>query len=91
MAREAWWATVHGVAKSQARLSDFTSLRMIGWAMGDPLKEGMASHPSLLDWRLPWTGRLAPYGPQTLLKPLSMQACIFGREYYREARLVTSR
>ena len=21
---EAWWATVHGVAKSQARLSDFT-------------------------------------------------------------------
>ena len=23
----AWWATVHGVAKSQTRLSDFTSLR----------------------------------------------------------------
>ena len=23
---EAWWATVHGVAKSQTRLSDFTSL-----------------------------------------------------------------
>ena len=22
----AWWATVHGVAKSQTRLSDFTSL-----------------------------------------------------------------
>ena len=21
---EAWWATVHGVAKSQTRLSDFT-------------------------------------------------------------------
>ena len=28
MDREAWWATVHGVAKSQTRLSDFThSLR----------------------------------------------------------------
>ena len=25
--REAWWATVHGVAKSRTRLSDFTSLR----------------------------------------------------------------
>ena len=25
MDREAWWATVHGVAKSQTRLSDFTS------------------------------------------------------------------
>ena len=24
MDRGAWWATVHGVAKSQARLSDFT-------------------------------------------------------------------
>ena len=23
---EAWWATVHGVAKSQTQLSDFTSL-----------------------------------------------------------------
>ena len=23
----AWWATVHGVAKSQTRLSDFTSLQ----------------------------------------------------------------
>ena len=22
----AWWATVHGIAKSQTRLSDFTSL-----------------------------------------------------------------
>ena len=25
MDRGAWWATVHGVAKSQARLSNFTS------------------------------------------------------------------
>ena len=27
MDRRAWWATVHGVAKSQARLSDFTSFQ----------------------------------------------------------------
>ena len=25
--REVWWATVHGIAKSRTRLSDFTSLR----------------------------------------------------------------
>ena len=25
MDRGAWWATVHGIAKSRARLSDFTS------------------------------------------------------------------
>ena len=28
MDREAWWATVHGVAKSWTRLSDFTYLLM---------------------------------------------------------------
>ena len=27
----AWWATVHGVAKSLTRLSDFTSLHVEGW------------------------------------------------------------
>ena len=27
----AWWATVHGVAKSRKRLSDFTSLSL-GWS-----------------------------------------------------------
>ena len=27
MDRGAWWATVHGVAKSRTRLSDFTSLK----------------------------------------------------------------
>ena len=26
MDREAWWATVHGVAKSRTQLSDFSSL-----------------------------------------------------------------
>ena len=28
MDREAWWATVHGVAKSWTQLSDFTSLTL---------------------------------------------------------------
>ena len=30
MDRGAWWAIVHGVAKSRTRLSDFTSLHYIG-------------------------------------------------------------
>ena len=31
MNRGAWWATVHGVAKSQARLSDFTFFLQSNW------------------------------------------------------------
>ena len=33
----------------------------------DPLEEGMASHPSILAWRIPWTeepGRLKSIGSQ---------------------------
>ena len=32
----AWWATVHEVAKSRTRLSDFTSLIPVSKAWGDP-------------------------------------------------------
>ena len=31
MARGAWWATVHGVAKSLTRLSDFTLTFTVDW------------------------------------------------------------
>ena len=31
MDRGAWWATVHGVAKSWTRLSDFTLYSDLGW------------------------------------------------------------
>ena len=31
--REAWWATVHGVVKSQTRLSDFTYLLRVRCAI----------------------------------------------------------
>ena len=47
----AWWAAVHGVAASQARLSDFT-LTFHFAALG---KE-MAIHSSVLAWRIPGTG-----------------------------------
>ena len=29
-------------------------VRSLGW--GDPLEEGMATHSSVLAWRIPWTG-----------------------------------
>ena len=46
----AWWATVHGVAKSQTRLSDFT----FTFHFHASEKE-MATHSSVLAWRIPGT------------------------------------
>ena len=38
MDREAWSAAVHGVAKSQTRLSDWTELKIIWWESGKRTK-----------------------------------------------------
>jgi len=47
----AWRATVHGVAKSQTQLSDFT------FTFHFPaLEKEMAAHSSVLAWRIPGTG-----------------------------------
>ena len=46
----AWWAAVHGVAKSQTRLSDFTFTFHF-----HALEEEMATHSSVLAWRIPGT------------------------------------
>ena len=46
----AWWAAVHGVARSKTRLSDFT-LTFHFYA----LEEEMATHSSVLAWRIPGT------------------------------------
>ena len=47
----AWWAAVHGVAKSQTRLSDFTFTFHF-----HALEKEMAPHSSVLAWRIPGTG-----------------------------------
>ena len=49
--RGAWWAAVHGVAKSRTRLSDFTFTFHF-----DALEKEMAIHSSVLAWRIPGTG-----------------------------------
>ena len=55
MDRGAWWATVHGVAKSQTRLSDFTLTFHFR-----ALEKEMATHSSVLAWRISGTGE--PHG-----------------------------
>ena len=47
----AWWAAVHGAAKSRTRLSHFT------FTFHFPaLEKEMAAHSSVLAWRIPGTG-----------------------------------
>ena len=58
MDRGAWWATVHGVAKSRTRLSDFT------------LPLPLPAETSTLAWKIPWTeepGRLLLFNTLNLL------------------------
>jgi len=46
----AWWAAVHGVAKSRTRLSNFTFALHF-----HALEKEMATHSSALAWRIPGT------------------------------------
>ena len=76
----AWWATVHGVAKSWTRLSVFTfflsfkgrvkrlpairETRVQSLGREDPLEKEMATHSSILAWIIPWTEK--PGGLQSM-------------------------
>ena len=51
MDRGAWPATVHGIAKSQTRLSDFTFTFHFR-----ALEKEIATNSSVLAWRIPGTG-----------------------------------
>ena len=47
----AWWAAVHGVAKSRTRLNDFTFPFHF-----HALEKEMATHSRILAWRIPGKG-----------------------------------
>ena len=62
MDRGSWRATVHGVAKSQTRLSNITFTFHL-----HALEKEMATHSSILAWKISWTeepGRLQSMGWQ---------------------------
>ena len=46
----AWWAAVHGMAKSRTQLSDLTFT-----FHSQALEKEMATHSSVLAWRIPGT------------------------------------
>ena len=63
----AWWAAVHGVAKSRTRLSEFTFTFHF-----HALEKKMATHSSVLAWRIPGTaepGGLPSMGSQNWTRP----------------------
>ena len=49
----AWWAAVHGVAKSRTRLNDFPLTFHL-----HALEKEMATHSSVVAWRIPGRGSL---------------------------------
>ena len=61
MDRGAWWAAVHGIARIQTGLSDFTFTFHF-----HALEKAMATQSSVLAWRIPGMeelGRLPSMGP----------------------------
>ena len=48
----AWWAAVHGVAEGRTRLSNFAFTFHF-----HALEKEMATHSSVLAWRIPGTGK----------------------------------
>ena len=59
MDRGSWRAAVHGVAKSQTQLSNFTLTFHF-----HALEKEMATYSSVLAWRIPWTEK--PGGLQSM-------------------------
>ena len=60
---EKWASLVAQLVKNP--LAKETPVQLLGWE--DPLEESMASHSSILAWRIPWTedpGRLQSMGSQ---------------------------
>ena len=66
------------------------------WSLGqeDPLKEGMATHSSILAWRSPWTeepGRLQSIGSQRVGHDWSSCVCTHTKYNLKELILVRDR
>ena len=77
-----WWAAVHGVAKSRARLSDFTftfhfhfSLSLIGEGNGKPLQCSCLENPR--DRGAGWAAVYGVAQSWTQLKQLSIEVIMF--------------
>ena len=48
-----WTSLVTQMVKNLPAIKPATQVQSLGWE--DPLEEGMATHSSVLAWRIPWT------------------------------------
>ena len=55
-----WASLVVQMVKNLPAMQE-TQVQSLGWE--DPLEKGMATHSSILAWRIPWTEELADYTP----------------------------
>ena len=83
----AWWAAVHGVAKSWTRLSDFP------FTFHFPaLEKEMATHFSVLAWRIPGMGEsgglLSMESHRVGLNSSSPDHLLFDRVQDQESRIL---
>ena len=83
----AWWAAVHGVAKSPTRLSDFTFTFTFHF---HALEKEMATHSNVLAWRIPGTGepdRLPSMGSHRVGHDWSDLAAAAAAIYYMNVQM----
>ena len=85
MDRGAWWAAVHGIAKSRTRLSDLTFSFHF-----HALEKAMAAHSSVPAWKIPGTGslvgcRLRGRTESDTRKRLSSSSCVCVCVHARES------
>ena len=59
---QCFWASLVAQTVKNPLAMQVTWFRSLGWE--DPLEEGMATHSSILAWRIPWTEE--PGGPQSM-------------------------
>ena len=64
------------VVKNPPAVQEMYEMRVqsLGWE--DPLEEGMATHSSVLAWRIPWTEERGVTKSQKQPKQVSIQTCI---------------
>ena len=60
-----WWASLVAQMVNRLPTMQETQVQSLGW--GDPLEKEMATHSSILAWKIPWMeepGRLQSMGSQ---------------------------